>query len=232
MIDPAAPITHLDPGGVRHLMALVRHRMDASGHTLTVLHDAGVVVAVVDSNLGHVAGHREAIADAGARAAELLGLTGVERVVVLDRSQLDAVGAAVVELARQLPSQGDLLLAANDLWWSHPAVATAPVPPISSWAPVRQALRKMPDGWLHVALGGDDGPQLDAHLRVEGGWVREITGRMPRQATVASLAAEWSVVEAAAAAVEPWAALLDAIADGRVAHRGLETVLASTEPRS
>jgi hypothetical protein len=207
VIDPAVPITHLDPDGVRRLMALVTSRSGAAGTQLTVLHDEGRVIGVVHSVDGHVDAHREDVTDPAALAAALLEATGVDRVVVLDRSRLDDVAAAVVDAARRLPSQGDLLLAAHDIWWSHPAVVTAPTPPLSSWAPVRDLLRGLPDGWIHLAIGPD--PRLDAHLRLAGGWIAEITGRDPAAGPLLRLDLDWADLERIAHAPVPLEALLD-----------------------
>jgi hypothetical protein len=209
MIDPAVPITHLDPDAVRLLMSLIVQRASTDEAQLTVLHHAGRVVSVVHSVDGHVGGHRDPVVEPAATAAALLASTGVGRVVVVDRAQLDDLAAAVVEAARRLPSQGDLLLEAHDLYWSHPAVATAPAAPRSSWAPVRDLLRQLPDGWLHLAIGRE--PTLDAHLRIAAGWIAEITGRAPAAPPLLRVELTWDDVAHITTAPDPLTALLDTL---------------------
>lgn len=209
MIDPAVPIVHLDADGVRRLMSLVVRRQVSESTQLTVLHEAGRVISVVHSRDGHLLGHRGLITDPVAAAGALRRSAGVDRVVMLDRARLDDLAAAVVEAARRLPSQGDLLLEAHDLYWHHPAVVTDPAPPASSWAPVRDLLRALPDGWLHLSLGDD--PRLDAHVLVRSGWVAAITGRDPGAGAVLRVVLGWDDVEAITAAADPVAALADAL---------------------
>jgi len=218
VIDPAVPITHLDPDGMRRLMSLVVQRSGADDIQLTVLHDAGRVVGVVHSVEGHVDGHREPVSDPQATAAALLKETGVDRVVVLDRPRLEDLAAAVVDAARWNPSQGDLLLAAHDLYWSHPAVATAPAPPLPTWAPFRDLLRALPDGWLHIQVGGagEDEPVLVACLRLANGSISEITGRDPGIEPRLRLDLTWDHVARIANAPDPTAALVDVLDE--IAH--------------
>ena len=174
MIHPEVRITDLDVDGFAHLCGVISARDMRTAAELTVLHDGGRVLQVVGPD-GAVDDVGARIDDPAARADELLASRAVDRVVLLDRSQLDDLATVVVDAAAASPVQSDLLEAAHHADWSSPGVTTAPEPPAWPWTPVQDALTELGSGWLLLAAWRGEECALRLMAEVRAGLVARIT---------------------------------------------------------
>lgn len=183
MISPKVRMTDLDDGFAR-LCGLVARRDQRVASVLTVLHDAGDVINVVHSGRGAVPEFREPITDPLRDAVAMRTATSVDRVVLIDRRGLDALSADVVALARSTPVQSELLIAAQERFWSHPSVVTVPEPPRSPWPAVQRALAAMADDWLLLVVWDGDAVCSSVLTHVVDGLIVDVSslpGPFPRK---------------------------------------------------
>ncbi len=242
MIAPDLRMVDLDPTGFPWLCGLLARRDRTPTPSLQVLHDGGRVLNVVHTVRGRQPGHREPFDDPHARAAELLASTDVERVVLIDRSELDNLWAEIEAFARPEVTQPELLWASNDRFWSHPAVVTAPAAPRSPYPWVHGWFSSLgPDWWGLVGAWRDEELVLSVVFHVRDGLVRTVTSgeafgwpRLPRRRAMnlveraerlgpVPLAVLCDADALEAALTEPeLGAALERLVDGAIHHRGIE----------
>lgn len=175
MIAPDVRMTWLDPEGFAWLNRVVRRRRDEDV-LLSVLHEGDRVLQVVHARDGVVSGVLERVGpDRAATAEALRAQTGVDRVLLIDRARIGEVAADVVDLAASTRVQGQLLLGAQERFWSSSAVATSPEPPISPWPPVVAALRAIGDGVVLLGAWRGEVCLLTLRCVVEAGLVVDVT---------------------------------------------------------
>lgn len=175
MIAPDVFIHDLEPEGFGLICGLAESGRGRSPRVLSVLHDAGRVVRVTDSEHGEVEAHRESFEDAAVRAAELLQVSDADRVVLYDRSRLDRLAAALSAVPATELTQQEVFWENADRFWSSPAIATAPAPPAQPWRRFAALLRDTPDGWAILALYDGNSCAATLFARIAAGVIVEIT---------------------------------------------------------
>lgn len=216
MISPQVRIVDVDPAGFAWLNRLLAASDLAGAGTVTVLHDGGRVVRAVHSGTGDVA-FGAATVDVAAPAA-LRHRLGADHLVLLDRSALPDLAAAVAGLGRSCATQPELLWRAREAWNACPGVVQDPPPAPSRWPAVAARLAAVADGaWVVATCTGAPAWRLAA--RVEGGALVEITSAVPEDATVhLSLTATAESWEAVLSSDDPLAAL-EATVEATTARR-------------
>jgi len=175
VIAPDVVITDLEPGGFYLICQIAEQRQRRAGRVVSVLHDAGEVVTVVDSRDGVLDAHREPFTDAQERAATLLDETGAGRVVLYDRTQLDDLAGRLADIPVTVLPQQRVFWDNADAFWSSPAIVTAPPLRPDPWRVAPAILRRAEGGWALLALY--DGERCAATLlaKVSGGMVCAVT---------------------------------------------------------
>lgn len=175
MIAPDVVITDVEPEGFGLICSLAEKRQRRSERVVSVLHDAGVVQNVVCTRDGVLDTHREPFADAQQRAEQLLGETGADRVVLYDRTRLDDVAQRIAAIPATTRPQLQVFWDNADAFWSSPAIATAPAPPVNHWRTVPNILARAEGGWALLALYDGDACAATLLAEVRDGLVRRIT---------------------------------------------------------
>lgn len=188
MIAPDVVITDLEPDGFYLICQIAEQRQRRSERIVSLLHDGGEVVNVVDSRDGVLDAHREPFADADQRATTLLAETGAERVVLYDRTRLHDLAQRLAAIPATALPQQQVFWDNADAFWSSPAIATAPARRPDPWRVAPAILRRAEGAWALLALY--DGERCAATLlaQVSGGMVSAVTsldavdgaGRPPR----------------------------------------------------
>lgn len=246
MITADVRMVDLEPEGFGRLAAILARRVYAPAPELQVLHRNGEVLAAVHPDDGLVEGMAtRPFTDVDRRAAELLALTGVARVTMLDTDGLEDLVGEVNELAVPGRSQWELLWLARELWWTHPAVVTVPEPPEApAWRRVVAWSRRRDADWWAV-VGAWEGDELAlsviAHVGMDGidvltsadhfGPYRpprsravELVERVARQGRVgAALLCDLADLERVVDSADPIVELARVVGEGRVLHHeGIE----------
>lgn len=104
----------------------------------------------------------------------LLRENDVERVVLIDRRHSDALSRAITAAALPELTQQEWFAEAERIFWSSPAVRTAPAPPGRAVALLQRLLQGRPDGSseLHIRRGDDVFVIAVEH---SGGRIRRLT---------------------------------------------------------
>jgi hypothetical protein len=175
VIAPDVVITDLEPDGFYLICQIAEQRQRRAERVVSVLHDAGEVVTVVDSHGGVLDAHREPFTDAQDRGAALLAETGADRVVLYDRAQLDELASRLADIPVTVLPQQRVFWDNADAFWSSPAIATAPPHHPDPWRVAPALLRRAEGGWALLALY--DGERCAATLlaQVSGGMVCAVT---------------------------------------------------------
>jgi len=148
---------------------------------LQVLHDSGRVLRVVHSVQGVLDRHREPFDDAPAKAAELLEAEDVHRVVLIDRSGLRGLWERIDSFGSPDHTQPELLWSANEAFWSHPCVTTAPEPSASPWPALAHRVNSLGDFKALLGVWRGDDLFLSFVATFRGGLMTELTSvRGPR----------------------------------------------------
>jgi hypothetical protein len=144
-----------------------------------VLHSGGRVVSRHPAEVPMQVGD---VVDLDGLAGRLLAAGRPDRVVLMDRDALPAIGHAAAGLVER---DGDLTTyreKVDELYWSSAAVVTAPGAPANPWRQMRLAAESIGAGHVHVLVVGDD--QGDdvitaVALTVAGGSVVRVSSPSP-----------------------------------------------------
>ncbi len=176
MIAPDIAIVGLEPLGFAHLCGVVSRRERARGSEVQVLHERGDVLRVVHSEKGSINEFHESFDEPSRRATEILQSSEVARVVMLDREGLGDLSARLVELAKASATQTELLWKSSEVFWSHPAIATAPDRPRSLWNEISKRLSSLGDDfWVLLAAWRSDSLFLTLAAHLENGNITTLT---------------------------------------------------------
>jgi hypothetical protein len=139
--------------------------LHAGGHVLTC-HPPGIGVAPDDR-----------VEEPEALAQRLQDQGGFDRVVVLDRDQLQPLARAAAELVER---DGDLTTyreRVDALYWSSSAVVTAPAAPANPWRELRLLAEALGSALVHVDVYDDTGATRTTAvaLLVSGGSVTRVS---------------------------------------------------------
>ncbi len=183
MIAPGIEVVDVEPDGFGVVCGLASTYDRPTAGELHVLHDQGRVLRVVHTLRGPVAEHRAPLgADLRARAAELRAQTGVDRVVLVERSGLVAEAQALAALGPATVDQATLFRRSNKAFWASPAVVTDPAPPDNdaSWHRLATHLSTLGADFRALVVGYD-GPSCAFTLlaRVVDGLVVHLTSLTP-----------------------------------------------------
>ncbi len=177
LIHPDLRVHDLHPEGTAHLQGLFGSRQWR--REVHVLHASGKVVNAVDTGSGIIEEFADRIDEPQAEAERLLEKTGAGRVIIVDADLLDGFASSLPTIAKKNPGQAELLWAANEAFWNHPAVVTAPAPVIPVWPGVAQRLRAVSDLFaVVVAIYKEGEPFCDFIATVEQGMLTEVTSSL------------------------------------------------------
>lgn len=193
MIAPGVRIVDVEPDGFGVLNALVSRYDRPTAGELHVLHDQGRVLRVVHTMEGPTSEHREPLGDdLQARAAELRLLTGVDRVVLVDRDGLTALSHPLSACGQPDVDQPTAFRRSHDLFWSSKAVVTDPAPPTSApWVDLERHLQSLGEDYWGL-LSGYDGSRcaFTAMGRFVAGQLVHLTSLQPVLGDVRPAAAD------------------------------------------
>src|SRR4051812_1798433 len=167
------------------LCALAARRDTASRHEVHLLHDAGKVIAVVDTVDGPRTVPGEPMTDAGATARQLRREHGADRAIVADAAVVrSALAAAEQAVSPGLPQPALMLLMQQAFRDCAGVVADPPLASLDSWRGLERRLRDAGDGMFVLAAG--QAPRWPVALcgRLEAGLVTEVTD-LPAEAVAA-----------------------------------------------
>ncbi|HVE76363.1 MAG TPA: hypothetical protein VND22_06315 [Actinomycetota bacterium] len=178
MIHPDLRVHDLHPEGTAHLQGLFGSRQ-WNRREIQVLHASGRVVNALDTASGILEDFAERIDDPQAEADRLLEKTGAGRVIIVDADLLDGFASSLPEIAKKNPGQAELLWAANEAFWNHPAVVTSPAPVTPEWPRVAQRLQVVGERFtVVVAIYKEGEPYCDFMATVEQGLLTEVTSSL------------------------------------------------------
>lgn len=156
MIAPGVRVVDVEPDGFGVLCALLAGAQMSGHGELHLLHDAGHVLRAVHTQTGATSDYHEPIVDPPGRARELRALTGVDRVVIVDRSGLSALAPALAAAGPAEVDQPEMIRRSTAAFWSSPAVATDPAPPdTAGWEALSRHLRTLGDDYWGLLAGYD-----------------------------------------------------------------------------
>lgn len=184
MIAPEIRIVDVEPDGFGIVCDLASSRHGAGNGELHVLHEAGEVLRAVHTISGPTAQHREPLGDdLPEKARALRTETGVDRVVLVERSGLLAMADDLAATGPATIDQPTFFRRSNQLFWASPAVVTDPAPPASgpAWELLEEHLRGLGDDFWGL-LAGYDGDVCAFTLLA-----RFVGGRVVRLTSMSSL---------------------------------------------
>lgn len=250
MIAPDVLIVDLEPKGFALLSELASRRVYRTASEIHLLHSSGRVLNVVHTTEGVIERFREPFDDPASRAIDILGASGAERVILIDKDSIDELSAAQVELARRVETQTELLWRANDVFFTTSGVAVAPGPSPSSWGGLFERARVIgEDYWAVLGAWSDERLTVSLIARIAGGLIKLLTsadhfGERPdrsRAPRLIEMVEETGPVKLALgcdledlgrllSADDPLAALADLIAGEVIFERGVAGMLAGGGP--
>jgi hypothetical protein len=224
----------LDPEQVASLTRLIgaRNRQHDEIH---VLHEQGRVLRVIRTSTPGSGALEVGVADLGrdldAAARTLRRTHEAERVVLVDRHGLVALGPALAACGPGDVDQPTMLRRSSAIFWSSPAVVTDPAAPLDPWPPVDAWLQALPSSAsVFVGAFDADGIRLAFDLRFEQGRLTRVSsgevtdrdGALDHLAQAdAGAVVTWDQVVEASDARDPWAVILGWADDARtVGWRG------------
>jgi hypothetical protein len=139
-----------------------------------VLHSAGSVLTRHPEGLDVTPG--QPVGDPVGLAQRLRAEGGYDRVVVIDRERLPALGRAAAELVEPGGALTRYRELVDELYWSSPAVATSPERPANPWRELRLRTEALGGGLVLVDVyDGSDVPLTSVALTVSAGCVTRIS---------------------------------------------------------
>lgn len=161
MIAPGLQVVDVEPDGFGVVNALLSRHDRRDAGELHVLHDGGRVLRVVHTVHGPTAASRAQVGDdlgddLAERAVKLRTLTGVDRVVLVDREGFRSMSHDLAACGPQDVDQPTAFRRSHRVFWSSPAVVTDPAPPSdASWLALEQHLRALGSDYRALLAGYD-----------------------------------------------------------------------------
>lgn len=154
MISASVRMHDFDSPSFTNLCALAARRDTARKHEVHLLHDAGRVLAVVDTIDGPVTPPFTTVSDAAGAARELRAARAADRAVVADAAALRATVAQAEATVTQAMTQPALILRMQQAFRDCAGVvADPPLPSLDGWRALEQRLRDAGDGVFVLAAG-------------------------------------------------------------------------------
>lgn len=149
MIEADVEVVDLDPAqwAVLNELVLEARRFRKWGY---VLHNDAHVLTRYPDKLDVVPG--DPVGDPQALAERLLMSADVDRVVVIDRHGLPAIARAAAVLVAPGGPLTRYREEVEELYWTSPAVATAPAPPANPWRATRALAEAVGAGTVHLCV--------------------------------------------------------------------------------
>jgi hypothetical protein len=179
VISPSIAIEGVDEGGFGHVVELLSKRDLAAASEVQVLHEGGVVFAMLHTIHGNLPAPFPSAADPVALAAALRVEHGVDRAVVVDADSLGAMREIEVRLSGTDTSQPELMRQLTAAFWGSAGVVADPPPLICRWGDLSERLLALGDGDILLRTRDDSGA-LVVHLlaQLARGWLTRI-GTLP-----------------------------------------------------
>jgi hypothetical protein len=162
------------------LCALLVARNTAPTHEVHLLHDAGRVIAVVDTVEGPLPGPFADVVDPVASARTLREARGAARSIVAEAGALRAALAAVERGVTASWTQPSLLVALQQAFRDCAGVvADPPLPSLAGWRLLQERLAGAGDGAVVLAARDGDAWSIAIAGRLVGGVIVEATDLAP-----------------------------------------------------
>ena len=176
MISPTVRMHGFDSPSFATLCTLAARRDTTSRHEVHLLHEAGHVLAVVDSVEGHIAAPFTALTDAADAARALRAERQADRAIVADVASLrTTVAKSEATVTGKLTQPGLMLLMQQTFRDCSGVVADPPLPSLDGWRALEQRLRDAGDGAFVLAAGTAPHWPIALRGRLEAGAIVEVT---------------------------------------------------------
>ena len=176
MISPTVRMHGFDSPSFANLCALAARRDTTSRHEVHLLHDAGQVLAVVDSVEGRLSPSFTTVADPADAARMLRAERQADRAIVADIAALrTTVARAEATVSGGLSQPGLMLLMQQAFRDCAGVVTEPPLPSLDGWRALEARLRAAGDGAFVLAAGTAPDWPIALRGRLESGDIVGVT---------------------------------------------------------